>query len=287
MVENYEKLLGANLADDTDTFYRAKARLRMHGKVAVALNLVSQLREGDSLLIDAGTSLTPVAQIIALLARDRAPITHYTIMTHNNGAFRALVPPPTQANLNVFLTGGRYDDDLYALFGDQAQEAYANFFPKWVLIGQSGLHATVGLFCHGNTEELALKKQIFEKPTDTRVIISDWSKIGQMGGLCFGPAERLGLNAWRCVVLTDEPPGDTPREKRENFEAQCGLLDEIHGVTVQRVRFEVGEVDADSVVMLKSADGQQWSVRVSQPDKDLGGVPRLSELRLPTCYDPR
>jgi DeoR/GlpR family transcriptional regulator of sugar metabolism len=263
------------------SFYKAKATLHYAEKAAVALWIVSRLGEGEAVLIDAGTSLTPVAQIISMLAALDPDRTHYTIMTHNYGAFNFLVPSTAGAHLNVFLTGGRYDEDLKALFGEQAQAAYADFCPRWVLIGQSGLDASIGLFCHGNTEEMALKQQIFDKPTDSRLIVSDWSKFGSMGGLCFGPAERLGLNAKQCIVLTGAPSHKEPREAREHFEAQCGLLNEIHGVKVEVVHYEVEPRTNEDVrprvsTITESSSG--WRVDLLEDQRDTGEVATLRNL---------
>ena len=93
-------------------------------------------------------------------------------MTHNYKAFEVLVKVPRDANLNIVLAGGRYDKDLNALFGSQTVNAYADFFPRIVLLGVSAFTTEIGLFCHGNTEELAIKRAIFEKQARERESLS-------------------------------------------------------------------------------------------------------------------
>lgn len=158
----------------SSTFYDEKQRRHRVAKFAIAFRSALFLDEGDSILIDAGTSLTPIAEILRAMAKKFPDRTHFTIMTHNRGAFDRLIDAEPVARLNIFQTGGRYDRDLNASFGHQAESAYENYHPKWVFIGQSGVAGDRGLFCHGNTEELSLKNIVFSKPAFCRVIVSPW-----------------------------------------------------------------------------------------------------------------
>lgn len=235
--------------DDLKTFYEVRSIFRLFSKYAVALHGVSLLSEGDSLLIDAGTSLTPIAKIIRTLADVHPDDTHYTIMTHNNEAFLSLSDAPPSARFNVFQTGGRYDRDLNASFGHQAEIAYQKFYPKWVFIGQNGLQADLGLFCHGNTEELALKREIFAMPAWGRVIIADFTKIGTPGGLLFGDSSNLTTNVDQCWIISDDMHDEkfkhmyhtqTERaEALEKFEAQVRSLQGMYRAHVSLVHYSV------------------------------------------------
>ena len=164
---------------DTSTFFIARDQEHRDAKSAIARCVVEQyLKEGDSILLDAGSSLYPIAERIAQRAMAEPGRTHFTIMTHNYKAFEVLVKVPREANLNIVLAGGRYDQDLNALFGNQTVNAYADFFPRIALLGVSAFTAEIGLFCHGNTEELAVKRAIFEKQARDRIIVADYTKIG-------------------------------------------------------------------------------------------------------------
>jgi DeoR/GlpR family transcriptional regulator of sugar metabolism len=219
-----------------DSYFQARDQQHKEEKVLVAKMIVDNyLNEGDSILLDAGTSLYPVAEIIAQKAKSEPGHTHFTIMTHNYRAFEVLVKAvPRDANLNIVLAGGRYDQDLNALFGNQTVNAYEDFFPRVVLIGVSGLLAEIGLFCHGNTEELAVKKAIFGKRARDRIIVCDYSKVGSLDGFRFGEAQSLCANVSRCILVTDVPPQESALEIRERFDKQLQLL-EKQGVIVKQV----------------------------------------------------
>ena len=229
------------------TFYDEKAKKYLADKFAIAFRAALFLEEGDALLIDAGTSLTPLATVIAKMAEEYASSTHFTIMTHNRGAFDALTKTSLTARLNIFQTGGRYDMDLNASFGHQAESAYEAYHPKWVFIGQSGVDADRGLFCHGNTEELSLKRIIFSKPAFTRVILSDYTKLGIPGGLCFGSSDTLTDNVEHCVLLTNNPrktknPNDSDEEHsnhEKRFERQTTILTQTYEVKIADALYEI------------------------------------------------
>lgn len=262
------------------SYYDVRGMQRQFSKYAVALCATKLLEEGDSLLIDAGTSLTPIAKLIRRMADIMTDHTHYTVMTHNNEAFNALSDAPPNARFNVFQTGGRYDLDLKASFGHQAETAYLRFHPRWVFIGQNGLEADLGLFCHGNTEELALKKEIFAMPAWGRVVISDFSKIGRPGGLLFGDSANLITNVDHCVVISDDihdekykgEVGNNEEGKRaiELFEAQLRALQETYQVTIKLVHYAVtkGQYSAHTG---KGSNPEELGKEefIKQPDEEL------------------
>jgi DeoR/GlpR family transcriptional regulator of sugar metabolism len=243
------------------TFYSVRSGVRVFSKYAVGLRAAKLLTEGSSLLIDAGTSLSPIAKIVRKLADVAPDETHYTIMTHNNEAFLALSDARPGARLNVFQTGGRYDRDLNASFGHQAELAYLRFHPRWVFLGQNGLEADLGLFCHGNTEELALKREIFAMPAWGRVVLSDYTKIGAPGGLLFGDSSNLTTNVEECLLITDDIHDAkfkraSDKRGRERFETQVRLLKETYGVRVELVHYSV--LTPENVFVTLSSEIDPW-----------------------------
>lgn len=209
----------------TSTFFGARDQEHRVAKSAVAKCIVEEyLNEGDSILLDAGSSLYPIAEMIAQQAMVEPGRTHFTIMTHNYKAFEVLVKVPRDANLNIVLAGGRYDQDLNALFGNQAVDAYAGFFPRVVLLGISAFTTEIGLFCHGNTEELAVKRAIFEKQARDRIIVADYTKMGQVDGFLYGHSSGLRSRVKRCILVTDQPPDDAEADVKNRFNQQIMSL---------------------------------------------------------------
>jgi len=211
------------------TYFQTRETRTSTVKRQIAKYIVDNLlTEGDSILLDSGTSLCPIAEEIAKGAQATPGRTHYTILTHNLRAFQILVEgSPREANLNIVLAGGRYDQDLNGLFGPQSIMAYENFFPRVVLIGISGLIAYQGLFCHGNTEELAVKETIFNKSTRDRVIVADCSKIGISDAFLFGRTDHLRANADNCFVITNQPSNTDSLAAKERFQREIQALESM------------------------------------------------------------
>lgn len=148
---------------------------------------------GDSIVIDAGTSLAPIAKFLEKRGSEQKCLSlNYSIMTHNSEAFDILKEKSIKySSLIVFLAGGRYVDDLKAFFGDHTCKSYQSFGPQKVFIGASALSAGGGLRCQGNTEEIQVKKLIIQLPTQHRIIISDFTKFGRYDALQFASTYEL------------------------------------------------------------------------------------------------
>jgi DeoR/GlpR family transcriptional regulator of sugar metabolism len=205
-------------------------------------NLIGQyvaatyLKEGDPILLDAGTSLYAVAKAIAAKTISEPDRCHFTVLTHNLPAFEVLVREARkEAHLNVVLAGGRYDADLNALFGNQTVFAIQDFFPRVVVIGISGLIGNLGVFCHGNTEELDVKRAIFSKHARDRIIVADYTKMGIGDAMRFGEAQAFRTGVERCILVTNAPPKEAPVVVREKFHSEVDVLTRVCGVSVEIV----------------------------------------------------
>jgi DeoR/GlpR family transcriptional regulator of sugar metabolism len=228
----------ANNQPSPETYFGARESLLRAAKQAVGKYVVDKLlHEGDSILLDAGTSSYPIAEEIAKKAQQEPASTHYTIMTHNYKAFDILVRKvPREAMVNIVLAGGRYDQDLNALFGPQTTMSYDNFFPRVAIIAVSSMVADKGLFCHGNTEELAVKQLIFKKAARDRIIIADHSKLGVPDALCFGESQHLLANVERCFLVTDSPDKGADEKTWTRFQQEIERLTNIYRVKVELVK---------------------------------------------------
>ena len=218
------------------SYFDIQEEKRHADKGAVADFIVGKyFHEGDSILLDAGTSLYPLANRIVAAGKQSPDATHFTIMTHNYRAFEILVGAPKEANLNIVLAGGRYDQDLKALFGAQTASNYETFYPRTVVIGISGLVADVGLFCHGNTEELQVKELIFKKSSTRRIIVADHTKLGQQDSFLFGKSVDLRAGTDECVVVTTMPDESVDMRIRDRYHGEVDKLRNKYGISVQEI----------------------------------------------------
>ncbi|MFA6054488.1 MAG: hypothetical protein WC769_03845 [Thermodesulfovibrionales bacterium] len=181
-------------------YFNAQSTRIEEAKQRIAKYAVTKyLVPGDSIVIDAGTSLWPIAEQLAKTGEYG-----YSVMTHNYMAFDKLKGRAKEGGMNLFLAGGRYDDDLKAFFGDLTCKAYGSFGPRKVFIGVSGLSAGAGLRCRGNTEESQVKEIISKLPTQHRIIVADFTKFGNTDALQFANTSDLA------VATMEQAEGYTP-----------------------------------------------------------------------------
>jgi DeoR/GlpR family transcriptional regulator of sugar metabolism len=194
----------------------------------IALHLV---KDFDAVLLDAGSTAEVIAQKLFNLRK------FLTVMTNNMGAYVAytqavaarekgtssLVAGLLNEN-ELILTGGRFDVTYEALFGDATLKAIEGFSPNVTIIGVSGLLFNGGVFCHGS-EEVRLKKMLWTIQTDTRVIASDWTKVGKRDAFAFGPnVSELRVGAGRAILVTSQPPRDADEKLRKQFDDEIQLI---------------------------------------------------------------
>ena len=104
------------------------------------------------------------------------------------------------------------------------------------------------MFCHGNTEELSLKRILFSKPGYVRVILSDSSKLGVPAGLCFGESDKFIDNVDHCILLSTVPQ---EKDARGKFDRELEILESTYKVKVVRVEYDS---DKDGIVSLIKLD---------------------------------
>jgi len=197
----------------------------------IAANLV---KDFDAVLLDAGSTAEVIARQLFTNRK------FLTVLTNNMGAYvsyteavaareeKGGLPQQLVAGLlnenELILTGGRFDVTYEALFGDATLQAIERFSPNVTIIGVSGLLFNGGVFCHGS-EEVRLKKMLWTVHTDTRVIASDWTKIGKRDAFAFGPqVAELKHGASRAVVVTNQPPRDATAGLRKRFDEEVRLI---------------------------------------------------------------
>jgi DeoR/GlpR family transcriptional regulator of sugar metabolism len=207
------------------------------------------IHDFDAVLLDAGST----AEIIAeeMFARRK----FLSVLTNNMGAYAAYTRareqiepyndeknPPNHGN-ELLISGGRYVDVYESLLGEGAMASFSNFTPNVIIIGTSGLRCEEGIFCHGS-EESAVKQLLWTKMTDTRLIATDWTKIGKRDARSFGPISQLCINAKKAVIVTNEPPKDlydSDPDRIREFENQLKKMEKDFNIIVERVPLQMKE----------------------------------------------
>jgi len=235
------------MAIDRGLYYTYKRKTNDDQKQRIAEFVVENYVEDfHAVLLDAGSTVELIAEEMF-----KKKI-FLTVMTNNMGvyeayrrvselAFQGKIPAverilpgeaqsievPANYGNYLLLTGGQYVDVYESLLGDDALHSIDSFTPNLTIIGTSGL-SDEGIFCHGY-EESAVKKRLWEKQTDTCLIVTDWTKIGKRDARAFGRLiELCKVNGAtkatkRVVIVTNLPPDDGSGEV-ENFKRALKTL---------------------------------------------------------------
>jgi len=226
-------------------YIRTKMLEQYSAKRQIAIRVATDYaKDFDGVLLDAGSTAEMIAE--EMFTRRR----FLSVLTNNMGAYAAytrareviteqmnLEEGPSNRGNELLITGGRYVDIYESLLGEGAIASITAFTPNIIIIGTSGLRCEEGIFCHGS-EESAVKKVLWTKPTDIRLIATDWTKIGKRDAHSFGPVEQLHTNAKLAVVVTSEPPRsvyDNDPEKVQELENQIRKM-EKYNIVVDRVK---------------------------------------------------
>ena len=231
-----------------------KTKEELDAKRIIAEHVVREyVHDFDAVLLDAGSTVEIVAEEMFKQRK------FLSVLTNNMGAYAAYIHagkiadgekggknPPNQGN-ELLISGGRYVDVYESLLGSGAISSIESFTPNVVILGTSGLRCEEGIFCHGS-EESAVKSLLWTKPTDTRLIVTDWTKIGKRDASAFGRVSDFRLNAKRAVIVTNMPPrelciGDSKKipeqmsERIKEFREELDLMERM-GIKIDKVQIE-------------------------------------------------
>jgi len=213
-------------------YFQAKMGSWTEEKLQIASFIVDKyVKDFDSVIIDSGTTLELVAE--KMFARKR----FLSVLTNNMGAYASYTRAQDLAtgettvkggSLNgneLLITGGRYVDVYEALLGNDTAKSMEQFTSNVTIIGISGLRCEEGVFCHGE-EEAIVKRILWEKPTDIRVIAADWSKIGKRDAHVFGKLKdfKNDINKNAVVVTCNPPDNEVDSSERKEYDLQVDTM---------------------------------------------------------------
>ena len=188
-----------------DPPFQRRMQLNRAGKRKVADLVLDMVRDGDSLILDNGTTTTYVAE--ALAARSNL------VVVTNSAQIACRLA--SRNNNRVFMTGGELGGDDAAAFGRGSIEFLKQFEVRCALISVAGINAR-GELVDFHLFEAEFSRAAMAQAEETWVI-ADQSKFGREA-----PVKVCELGMVHKIV-TDAPPP-------EDFAARCAALG-VHMVT--------------------------------------------------------
>ena len=157
-------------------------------KQVIAAQVGELVRDGDSLVLDGGTTCVHVAQ--ALCARSRL-----TVVTNSTEIARMLA---TRNDNRVFITGGELRPDDAAAFGESVLAFMRQFYVRYAIVSVTAIDAQ-GRFMDAQPADVAYSLAAFAQ-AERRVVVADHAKFGHSALVHAFGAEAVNL------LITDEAP---------------------------------------------------------------------------------
>ena len=177
-------------AGANDVPYAIKARERQEAKTAIGHAAASLVRDGDSLMLDSGSTVYEVA--VALQdRRDLTVIANDLRIAHlvaDIPSVRLLVPGGEQLSLN------------YALVADYAESFVRELRVEWAFIGADAIDVATGI-TNTNTLEVPLKQAMIASAR-TALVVADSSKFGHRALVRVADLDQVH----RIITDDDLPP---------------------------------------------------------------------------------
>ncbi len=155
------------LAGAVDVPYAIKQREHLGAKQAIAAAAGALVQEGDSVLLDSGSTTYQLAMEL----RTRRDL---TIVTNDLLIGYAVADYP---GVRLLVTGGEMLNSTYTLFGDRAVAFVEALRVDWTFLGVDAIDGSTGI-TNTNTLEIPLKRMMLAVAR-TRVALADSSKFGQ------------------------------------------------------------------------------------------------------------
>jgi DeoR family glycerol-3-phosphate regulon repressor len=171
--------------------FERRMRENADAKRAIAVACASRIKDGDSIMMDTGTTTSFLARQL-LRRRD------LTVVTNSSDVARTLA---TVNGNKVFMAGGELRGDNGAAFGRSAIDFVARFKVKFSIISIGAIGAATGPMDFDLDE--AEFANVVLTCGEQAIIVSDHSKFGRQGLIKVCDYETVDL------LITDEaPPAD-------------------------------------------------------------------------------
>lgn len=168
------------------------------GRAAVAIAAAGLLRDGQTVLVDGGTTTLALARAIPAERR-------LTILTTSPPIALALADHP---GIRVVMIGGSFDPASCTVVGAAAVEAVRAVRADVAIIGLCSLDAEAGITAAGYEE--ALVKRAMLAAAALTIAVATGDKIGTASAHLVAPADRLD----RLVIDRTAPPDALARLRK-------------------------------------------------------------------------
>jgi DeoR family transcriptional regulator, glycerol-3-phosphate regulon repressor len=175
----------------SEASYERRMRESAPAKIAIAKAAAQMVRDGETLIIDTGTTTT-------FFARELRQRRNLTVITNSTEVARALADVPGN---KVWLAGGEIQSDSGATYGPMAVNFIAQFRVKHAFISITAVDIKTGPMDH-SVDEAQFAAMAISRATH-RVVLADSSKFGNSAF-----AKVCDFSEIEIIVTEQSPPAE-------------------------------------------------------------------------------
>ncbi|MBN2274481.1 MAG: DeoR/GlpR transcriptional regulator [Bacteroidales bacterium] len=139
----------------------------MAQKMAIARKAVEYINDGDTIILDSGSTTTEIAKII----------NEYKNLTVITNALNIALILGAQAGINVIVTGGEFKAPTLSLTGQKAADFFQNLHVDRLFLATAGIALKSGLTYPG-ISDICVKRAMIDS-ADEIYLVADSSKMGK------------------------------------------------------------------------------------------------------------
>ena len=144
-----------------------QAQGNMIEKMAIARKAVEFIHDGDTIILDSGSTTTEISKIIS-------EFKNLTVITN---ALNIALILGAQTGINVIVTGGEFKAPTLSLTGQKAADFFQNLHVDRLFLATAGIALISGLTYPG-ISDICVKRAMIES-ADEIYLVADSSKIGK------------------------------------------------------------------------------------------------------------
>ena len=177
-------------------------------KEAIAREAVKHIKDGDTIILDSGSTTTEIANLLVSGFQDLNVITNALNIALIIGA---------NPSINVNVTGGEFKQPTLSLTGQRAADYFQGLHANTLFLATAGIDIDDGL-TYPSMSDLPVKKAMIESANKV-YLVADSSKIGHCAFATLGSISLVD------TIITDKGISDENRLTLGKYKVECILAE--------------------------------------------------------------
>lgn len=174
-----KRVYGGAVMVDTDRHVESLTVLNRNNlpqKQAIAREALKRIHDGDTIILDSGSTTTEIANLLTKGYQNLNVITN---------AINIAIILGQNPGININVTGGEFKQPTLSLTGQRAADYFQGLHADKVFLATAGIDVNSGL-TYPSMSDLPVKKAMIES-SDKVYLVADSSKIGRSSFATLGP----------------------------------------------------------------------------------------------------